>query len=432
MAPSPPEHATSAVDQAYDAFDESSITLQEMVEKKLSAGSINRQTHTSLDRSMGIVPYTSSLVDPTRHASKERLYWLRDFCKEGIKAKTFSAPAHSMSQLYKMLETYEAHRESLKSKKPQPAVGTKVGKKIIKSSATVETEPESGDDKSVSDEVSATAPANEMDVDQEASSTISLLPAAVITGPAESRAGSGAVPAGLHFSKSNTTEKLDKIICCTYCAGINHLDSNCILKNKARKIHDQEAKSKASKSGSSKEVDVIVIDEPVELPFAEVVRKVFADFSIRHNYTDDVGITLKKTAAEEKAEAQKRKKKMEPKFIITDADPSPSVVIETSRKRRRHRSAHVYDADQEYEVPSNPTSDVSSGTIKRARDLVESEDFAVTSERMHQDRHKELKRQAFICGYRIKHFMSLRKFYLEEIAANKAELDDFHDEMDAE
>ncbi|KAJ7872928.1 hypothetical protein B0H13DRAFT_2349307 [Mycena leptocephala] len=401
MAPSPPEHATSAVDQAYDAFDESSITLQEMVEKKLSAGSINRQTHTSLDRSMGIVPYTSSLVDPTRHASKERLYWLRDFCKEGIKAKTFSAPAHSMSQLYKMLETYEAHRESLKSKKPQPAVGTKVGKKIIKSSATVETEPESGDDKSVSDEVSATAPANEMDVDQEASSTISLLPAAVITGPAESRAGSGAVPAGLHFSKSNTTEKLDKIICCTYCAGINHLDSNWA----------QEAKSKASKSGSSKD-DVIVIDEPVELPFAEVVRK--------------------KTAAEEKAEAHKRKKKMEPKFIITDADPSPSVVIETSRKRRRHRSAHVYDADQEYEVPSNPTSDVSSGTIKRARDLVESEDFAVTSERMHQDRHKELKRQAFICGYRIKHFMSLRKFYLEEIAANKAELDDFHDEMDAE
>ena len=52
MAPSPPEHATSAVDQAYDAFDESSITLQEMVEKKLSAGSINRQTHTSLDRSV--------------------------------------------------------------------------------------------------------------------------------------------------------------------------------------------------------------------------------------------------------------------------------------------------------------------------------------------------------------------------------------------
>ncbi|KAJ7882523.1 hypothetical protein B0H13DRAFT_2344609 [Mycena leptocephala] len=400
MAPSPPEHATSAVDQAYDAFDESSITLQEMVEKKLSAGSINRQTHTSLDRSMGIVPYTSSLVDPTRHASKERLYWLRDFCKEGIKAKTFSAPAHSMSQLYKMLETYEAI----------------VGKKIIKSSATVETEPESGDDKSVSDEVSATAPANEMDVDQEASSTISLLPAAVITGPAESRAGSGAVPAGLHFSKSNTTEKLDKIICCTYCAGINHLDSNCILKNKARKIRDQEVRDQEAKSKASK----------------SVVRKVFADFSIRHNYTDDVGITLKKTAAEEKAEAHKRKKKMEPKFIITDADPSPSVVIETSRKRRRHRSAHVYDADQEYEVPSNPTSDVSSGTIKRARDLVESEDFAVTSERMHQDRHKELKRQAFICGYRIKHFMSLRKFYLEEIAANKAELDDFHDEMDAE
>ncbi|KAJ7892027.1 hypothetical protein B0H13DRAFT_2340330 [Mycena leptocephala] len=419
MAPSPPEHATSAVDQAYDAFDESSITLQEMVEKKLSAGSINRQTHTSLDRSMGIVPYTSSLVDPTRHASKERLYWLRDFCKEGIKAKTFSAPAHSMSQLYKMLETYEAHRESLKSKKPQPAVGTKVGKKIIKSSATVETEPESGDDKSVSDEVSATAPANEMDVDQEASSTISLLPAAVITGPR-----SRALVLALFLPVSTFPRATRPRSWTRLFVALIALESIILT--------PIEAKSKASKSGSSKEVDVIVVDEPVELPFAEVVRKVFADFSIRHNYTDDVGITLKKTAAEEKAEAHKRKKKMEPKFIITDADPSPSVVIETSRKRRRHRSAHVYDADQEYEVPSNPTSDVSSGTIKRARDLVESEDFAVTSERMHQDRHKELKRQAFICGYRIKHFMSLRKFYLEEIAANKAELDDFHDEMDAE
>ena len=74
---------------------------------------------------MGIVPFTSSLVEPNHHSSKERLYWLRDHCKEGIKAKTFVAPAHSMSQLYKMLETYEAHRESLKAKKPLPKVGKK-------------------------------------------------------------------------------------------------------------------------------------------------------------------------------------------------------------------------------------------------------------------------------------------------------------------
>jgi hypothetical protein len=50
-----------------------------------------------------------------------------------------------------------------------------------------------------------------MDVDQEASSTISLLPAAVINGPAESRAGSGTVPAGLHFSKGSVSEKSDKV-----------------------------------------------------------------------------------------------------------------------------------------------------------------------------------------------------------------------------
>jgi hypothetical protein len=81
---------------------------------------------------------------------------------------------------------------------------------------------------------------------------------------------------------------------------------------------------------------------------------------------------------------------------------------------------------------ANPTSDVSSGTIKRTCDLVDSEDFSVTNEGMHHNRHKELKRQAFICGYRIKHFLSLRKHYMEEITANKAELDDLHDEMDAE
>jgi hypothetical protein len=81
---------------------------------------------------------------------------------------------------------------------------------------------------------------------------------------------------------------------------------------------------------------------------------------------------------------------------------------------------------------AHPTSDMSAGTIKRARDLVASEDFSITNESMHQDCHKELKRQAFICGYHIKHFLSLRKHYMEEIAANKAELDNFHDEMDAE
>jgi hypothetical protein len=50
-----------------------------------------------------------------------------------------------------------------------------------------------------------------MDVDKEASSTISLLPAAVITGPAESRAGSGAVPNGLHFSKNAKATTVDKV-----------------------------------------------------------------------------------------------------------------------------------------------------------------------------------------------------------------------------
>jgi hypothetical protein len=40
------------------------------------------------------------------------------------------------------------------------------------------------------------------------------------------------------------------------------------------------------------------------------VCKDFSDISIRRNYTDNVGITLKKTAAEEKAEAHKRKKKV--------------------------------------------------------------------------------------------------------------------------
>jgi hypothetical protein len=60
MVPSPPEHATSAVDQAYYTFDESSITLQEMVEAKLSAGSINRQTHSALDRSVRLPRYFSN------------------------------------------------------------------------------------------------------------------------------------------------------------------------------------------------------------------------------------------------------------------------------------------------------------------------------------------------------------------------------------
>lgn len=146
MAPPVPEHATSAVDEAYDAFTNAATTLKEMVDAKLSPGSITRQTHVSLDRAvswprwprglfanaflqMGIVPFTSSLVETIRHDPKEQLYWLRDLCKEAIRAKTFVAPVHSMSQLYKMLEAYEAHREANKTKR-QPPAGSTRSKKV--------------------------------------------------------------------------------------------------------------------------------------------------------------------------------------------------------------------------------------------------------------------------------------------------------------
>jgi hypothetical protein len=39
-------------------------------------------------------------------------------------------------------------------------------------------------------------------------------------------------------------------------------------------------------------------------------------------------------------------------------------------------------------------------------------------------RRKELKRQAYICGYHIKHFLLLRKHFIAEMAANQAELDE--------
>jgi hypothetical protein len=58
-----------------------------------------------------------------------------------------------------------------------------------------------------------------------------------------------------------------------------------------------------------KKNEVTIIDDPVDLPFSDVVRKVFADFSVCQNYTDDIGLVLKKHPADEKAEAAKCKKK---------------------------------------------------------------------------------------------------------------------------
>jgi hypothetical protein len=79
----------------------------------------------------------------------------------------------------------------------------------------------------------------------------------------------------------------------------------------------------------------------------------------------------------------------------------------------------------------NPTSDVSTSVVIRARNLVEAEDFPTTDEEMLHARRKELKRQAYICGYRIKHFLSLRKHFIAEMDANQAELDELRPaEMD--
>ncbi|KAJ6455000.1 hypothetical protein C8R45DRAFT_1188726 [Mycena sanguinolenta] len=202
--------------------------------------------------------------------------------------------------------------------------------------------------------------------------------------------GSGSVPSNLHFSKQvmgaslsfwpARNAKENKSVC-LYCGSLAHSDAECLLKSKHKDIRDKEVAEASRKSKVS--LTPLIIDDPIEFPARKVIR-FFPIFG----------------------------------FPLTAPIPAPAEDANdaNSRKRRRSQPSHIYDAEKDYEVPADPSQDVSPEVYQQAEAVVQSADTTIQDAATLRARAKEVNCQIYICGHRIQHFLSLHSHFVKELA----------------
>lgn len=78
----------------------------------------------------------------------------------------------------------------------------------------------------------------------------------------------------------------------------------------------------------------------------------------------------------------------------------------------------------------NPERDVSQEVLDRAAVIAASDKFLPSDGEMLRRRIRELKRQSFICGYKLKHFLALREHFVKELEQTCSE-DLIYEDQDA-
>lgn len=142
----------------------------------------------------------------------------------------------------------------------------------------------------------------------------SITPALTAALGSDYRAGSGTVPKELHFKKDD--EKVHRLILlqcnqfvsyyrfqvgsCTFCCPFDHQPPLC---------YSQLAGEKPAASRVTGK-DVVILDDPIQLPFKDIVRKVPSFLSLSTLYLDDMGFSQKQHPADAKADEDRRKRKV--------------------------------------------------------------------------------------------------------------------------
>jgi hypothetical protein len=72
-------------------------------------------------------------------------------------------------------------------------------------------------------------------------------------------------------------------------------------------------------------------------------------------------------------------------------------------------------------VSDHPPQDVSSDIIDRAQSITETDDLQVKTTREFARLEKNLKREVYVCGHRLQHFLSLRTHLVEELNTLRAD-----------
>ncbi|KAJ6452924.1 hypothetical protein C8R45DRAFT_1112706 [Mycena sanguinolenta] len=326
------------------------------------------------------IPFKEAMLSSTHADAKEALYDIRSLHNTARKDSQFNPPP-LMDNIHNTLVWYERARIER-----QPPSRPKRGKMAYRSSKTVE---DSDSDESASEAEDQLDADVEMEVDSKNSKSTT-----------SDHSGSGSVPSNLHFSKqapaavilaSSRNAKENKSVC-LYCGSLTHSDTECLLKSKHKDIRDKEVAEASRKSKVS--LTPLIIDNPIEFP----ARKTYP--------------------ADEKAADDRRKKKMDSKHAPSAPVPAPAEDANdaNSRKRRPSQPSHIYDAEQDYEVPADPTQDVSPEVYQQAEAVVQSAGSTLQDAATIRARAKEVTRQISICGYRIQHFLSLHSHFVKGLA----------------
>ncbi|KAJ7305502.1 hypothetical protein DFH08DRAFT_976246 [Mycena albidolilacea] len=239
----------------------------------------------------------------------------------------------------------------------------------------------------------------------------------------ESRAGSGTVPSGLHFTKmtpstssvvsvtpttSSKSSRGDKSSVCLFCGSNLHVETDCSLKAKAREVRDKEAEDQeAPRTDKSSSKEILIIDDPVYFPLSS--KK-----SVTFEKTDEV-----KEAKE--AKFKRKAEKAESRAAAEKGEANAS----TTRKRR-HSARHTLQvgAEQEIAIPATLSQDVSLPIKAKASVLLQSTNLSTKDVEFLQQRESYLQRQLYVCGYSLKYFFSLHKFLDWELSLVRAEYEE--------
>ncbi|KAJ7213323.1 hypothetical protein B0H12DRAFT_1079294 [Mycena haematopus] len=230
-------------------------------------------------------------------------------------------------EIHATLVWYERARDEARA---QSLAKNKKGKKVIKSSATIEDSGSESDQSASSDDDEDRADNEVLDLNWVVRKLMALqMEVDTVKNSqstnAESRAGSGTVPSGLHFGKGNAASS-QAAPAATVSTGLKNKDD----KAQAKEIRDKEVKAADAAERRAK-------------------GKVSIDLTGTTESTDS---TAPKTfPADEKADKARRTKKLDPKNVASVATNGDTVVEPLTRKRRREQRAHVFDAEQDYQVP---------------------------------------------------------------------------------
>ncbi|KAF8178325.1 hypothetical protein K438DRAFT_1977958 [Mycena galopus ATCC 62051] len=318
-----------------------------------------------IDLSCDLWPFTEHFHEALHAPGKEVLYRLRDSINRSVREDKFRPPEHYQNDLHQVLSRYEA--ECRERNAPPPA----------RPSGTVA--PSGTDtDSSGSEDGADLGADSEMKMESNTKG---------------SRAGSGAVPGGdlpsnLHFSKSSNATEVQT----GGGAVAGSTKGSKGDKAKSKELRDKDVRDQAAtetdRGTKGRSTNPIILDDPI-------------DFTVG-----------KAPPTDEKANNAHRLRKLKPKHPLPSAPvaPAPATTDTNNRKRRRNQSGHVFDAEQEYDVPTNPTIDVSPET---------------PSGRLF--REKEVQRQISVCGYRLKHFVALHDHFTKELAEIRASVVDGND-----